>query len=252
MRPGVQLAGGRLRACVIAALVWGAIGCATPAMRAPGVTVVPGRVVALPTDGVVWEMDVDGRRTRFKDASEAAVQNFNDSIAYRLGLHGGHSVAPELLKSWPWATPFGAWSARMMSEIMTERLGRAFVQHESVTDWRYGRALAPWRDRLGADYLLVSTFSEGRNTAGRALSVALTGGYLAARRAMACVVRLEDGWVVWCNMIDLVAPLEQRSGAQAVADTLLTGLLGKPPKKSQPSPRAIPGGRAADPLAPQN
>jgi hypothetical protein len=210
------------------ALLSGALGCATPAMRAPGVQVVPGRLVALPTDGVVWEMDFEGKRTLSKDKSDAAVENFDDSIAYRLSLHGGRSVASETFETWPWATPFRDWSARMMSEIMTERLGRARVQHESVADWRYGRALATWRERLAADYLLVSMFLDGRNTVGRSIAVGFAGGYLAARRAMACVVRMEDGRVVWCNLIEFNARLEQRNGAQAVANSLLGDLLGKP------------------------
>jgi len=247
---GLQVSARCLHRYVGAALVLGAIGCATPAMRAPGVQVVPSRVVALPTDGIVWEMDFDGERTLFKDKSEAAVENFDDSIAHRLSLQGGRSVGPEDLKSWPWATPFREWSARMMSEIMTERLGHSLVQHESVAEWRYGRALATWRDRLAADYLLVSLFFDGRNTAGRTISVTFGGGYLAARRAMACVVRMEDGRVVWCNLIQFSARLDQRRGAQAVANSLLGDLLGKPPSRNPPSPPAAPGGRATDSPSP--
>jgi hypothetical protein len=208
------------------------MGCATPAMRDPSVKVVPERLAAVPTEGVVWEFDSNGKRTISEQGTVAAIKNLDESISYRLWLQGGHSIGTDAFEGFKWAVPFREWSRRMMREIMSERLGHANTKHESVTEWRYGPALASWRDRLGADFLLVSLFLDGRNTTGRNVLVVLGGGTLAARRAMACIVRLEDGRVVWCNLIEFRWLLEQRAGAQGLADSLLKELLGEPPVKA--------------------
>jgi hypothetical protein len=205
-----------------------ALGCATPAMRDVSVKVVPERLVAVPTDGVEWEFDAAGNQTISEEGTAAAIKNVDDSISYRLSLQGGHALEREEFEEFRWSVPFREWSQRMMREIMSERLGRSLTKHESVGEWHYGRALASFRDRLAADFLLVSMFLDGHNTAGRSIGVALGGGYLAARRAIACIVRLEDGRVVWCNLTTIAWDLQQRSGAQGFANSLLLEVLGQP------------------------
>ncbi|HMF39332.1 MAG TPA: hypothetical protein VKQ32_01500, partial [Polyangia bacterium] len=83
------------------------------------------------------------------------------------------------------------------------------------------------------DCLLVSMFLDGRNTAGLSVAVAMVGGTLAARRAMACIVRLEDGRVVWCNLTTFYWDLTQRPGAQGLANLLLKEAIGEPPVKAK-------------------
>ncbi|MEP6652596.1 MAG: hypothetical protein ABJA82_04520 [Myxococcales bacterium] len=203
-------------------------GCATPAMRVPGVQVVPSRVVALPTDGVVWEWDFSGNRVVSEQHTVEAVRNVDNSIDRRLRPLGGRSVAAETLDGLPSVSLFHDWATRMLKEIMAERLGRARSTHESVAEWRYSKELTTWRDELKADFVLVSMFMDGRNTAGRSLAVMFAGGALAARRAITCVVRLQDGRVVWCNLIDFQHPLDEPGGAQLFVHTLLDDLLGSP------------------------
>ena len=131
-----------------------------------------------------------------------------------------------------------------MSDVMNERLGLSPAQHNSVGEWRYGPGLATWRERLGADYLLVSQFLDGRNITGQRVIVASGGGYLAVRRAIACVVRMEDGQVVWCHLIRFNTRVEKRPGAQALANALLFDLLGTAPGMTPPVRGASAGAQA--------
>ncbi len=211
------------------------VGCATPAMRAPGVEIVPRRLIATPTVGVVWQWGAGGKATVFPEGSAAAMKNVDASISYRLGLMGGRTIAKTAFEEYEWAASFRAWSEGMMTEIMAERLGRTAVKHESVADWRYQPTLAAWRDRLAADFLLVSMFLDGSDTTGRSLMVAFRGyGYVAAQRAIACVVRMDDGRVVWCNLIDFGFSPLRAFGAQEIADQLLVDMpaIGVPPTAS--------------------
>ena len=208
-----------------------AVGCGT-AMRDRSVQIVPRRIIAAPTVGAVWEWDFNGKMTIFEEPSVAAMKNLDDSINYRLGQHGGHAFSRPAFEALKWAQPFGEWSRRMMGEIRKERMA----------DYRYGRALADWRERLGADFILVSKFSDGRNTAGRTVAITMGGGYLAAKGATACLVQLLDGRVVWCKRTDFIGKLDQRPVAQAVADKLLSDLLGDLDKvaPAAPAPAAAP------------
>jgi hypothetical protein len=213
------------RAAVGIAAALAAVGCATPAMRDPTVKVVSRRLVAAPTDGVVWQWDASDKATVSADGTVTAMRNVDDSINYRLRETGGRAFDRASFDAFKWAAPFREWSERTLSEIMAERLGHAKVKHDSVSAWRYGPALAEWRDRWAADFMLISMFVDGRNTAGRTLLVTMGGGYLAVQRAIACAVQLADGRVVWCNMVTFASDLQQRDGAQVLADQLLLEVL---------------------------
>jgi hypothetical protein len=201
-------------------------GCATPAMQVPGVTVASHRLASLPSDGTVWDFDVSGNRTIDHAASVEARKNVDESIAYRLSQHGGHSFSDATMDHLLYAESFQEWALDAMGDIMAERLGRAEKKHVTVGDWRYRRSLGAWRTTLRADFVVVSMFLYGRNTAGRAFSVAIGGGTYAAQRAIFCVVHLQTARMVWCKLdATLSYPLTIRAGAQVVADGLLERML---------------------------
>ena len=162
----------------------------------------------------------------------AAVRNVDNSIEQRLRPHGGRSVTAEALNGLPYASLFHDWTTKTLKQIMMERLGRAEATHQSVAEWRYNQSLTAWREELEADFVLVSMYMDGRNTAGRSIAVAFAGGSFAARRAIACVVRMEDGRVVWCNFTDFYRALDSPGGAEILVHSLLGELLGSPFKSS--------------------
>jgi hypothetical protein len=228
VKPSLRLAAaiGQQRASinsrVVAAIVASAVGCVTPAMRVSGVQVVPSRILALPADGIVWHMDAAREGPMWGEKTATAIANVDDAVRYRLSLFGGRSVEPETFRTWAWAASFQQWIDRTMSEIMSERLGQPPVRHASVAEWRYGSSLASWREYLGADYLLVSRFFDGRNSPDGRITVPV-------RHAMTCMVRVEDGVVVWCNLIRYHTRIDRPKGAQAVVNALLFDLLGALP-----------------------
>jgi hypothetical protein len=217
----------RLRALWILAAMCSGLGCAsTPAMRDGSVQIVPRRLVAVPSDGVVFEFDIHEKRTLHEDQSAQARKNLDASITRRLSVYGGRFVDDNTMGTLKYAAKFHVWTLDMFGDIMAERLGRTYTKHKSVSDWRFSPGLESWRSALGADFVLVSLFIHGRDTTGRAVAVAFVGGSKAARRAISCVVQLKDGRVVWCNFIDShLWNLTVPAGAQALADSLLGDML---------------------------
>jgi len=202
-------------------------GCvATPAMNYPGTQVASSRLAALPSEGVVWNYDFYGQRTVDSAAELKAKQNFDDSITYRVRRHGGRSFWAASVVGLGHARAFRSWVVDTLAEIMEERLAASKQQHETVGDFRFSHSLESWRSPLDADFVLVTLFLDGHNTAGRLLAVGVGSGHLAAQRAIACAVHLRSARVVWCNFDPAVnRDLMQRRGAQEEVDLLLGEML---------------------------
>jgi hypothetical protein len=210
----------------ILTLIVAGTGCATlPAMSDPSVQIVPGRLAAFPSYGGSFLLGFAGP-TFQGDQSVDARKNVDDAINYRLARSGGHSFLPGTVAALEHATEFFHWSHRMLSDVTLERVGSREREHRhrSVADWRFPRNLASWRTTLSADFVLVSMFYEGTDTVARAAMPGFAGGK-AARRAISCVVQLDDGRVVWCQLVErFYSDLGSRAGAQELVDKLLRGL----------------------------
>ncbi|HTB57836.1 MAG TPA: hypothetical protein VLC06_08180 [Polyangia bacterium] len=121
---------------------------------------------------------------------------------------------------------FVEWSARSMEEIILELLGKSQQDHASVAEFKYRGDLRIWSRSLAADYLLISYFVNGYDTRARATSRTATEH--AARRALACIVDLGDGRIVWCRFTDAQTDFVlSRDGAQEVVDRLLDAMLAR-------------------------
>jgi hypothetical protein len=208
---------------VLAALA----SCATPPrMEDPGVRVIPARLAAFPSLGQSFMLDVAKDATVDTDQSIDTRKNVDDAINFRVAAHGGRSFLARTVAQLEHATEFSHWSRRMLNQVILERVDKDVPRHRSVADWAFPGSLASWRTTLSADFVLVSQFYEGTETVGRAALSTFAGGDRAARRAIACVVQLEDGRVVWCKFVGrFYSDLRTRAGAQELVDKLLDKML---------------------------
>jgi len=216
-----------------------ATGCINgPEMQYPETQVASRRLAALPTEALAWTYDFYGTRTLDQKRSLEIKRNIDDSITYRVRRRGGRSFTAASIEELPHAQAFRGWAVDTLTEIVNERVTYSNAKHESVGDWRFPHRLSSWRSRLDADFVLITLFLDGHNTAGRAVAVAVGGGSMAARRAIGRVVHLQSSRVVWCNLDDMTQELDQRFGAQEEVDRLLDEMLSQGEKAPLEAPPA--------------
>jgi hypothetical protein len=200
-------------------------GCAGPSMSI-GARIPTSRLAAMPAIGETFEYGVDGTLRPRDDMAARAAETINDSINYRLHVHGARMFTWDVIRTLPNEHDFVEWSAHSMEQIILELLGKSARDHASVADFRYRADLSTWRRSLAADYLLISYFINGYDTRARASSWTATEH--AARRALACIVQLSDGRIVWCWFTDAQTDVVlTRDGAQEVVDRLLEAMLAR-------------------------
>jgi hypothetical protein len=105
---------------------------------------------------------------------------------------------------------------------------------------------------LDADHVMLTRFSEGYDADGTKLRASSTTGI---NWAIACVLRLEDGALVWCSVHHTAhTNLANRRGAQKAVNYLLDPMLalipGTQPRTNEPAvaAQADAGADAADEL----
>lgn len=189
-----------------------------------GARIPTSRLAAMPAIGETFSLDVDGAFISQDDMAARAAQSIDDSINYQLHAHGARMFNWDVVRKLPNAHDFVEWSAHSMEQIILELLGKSNQEHASVADFRYRGDLGIWRQTLAADYLLISYFINGYDTRARASS--WTVATHAARRALACIVNLSDGRIVWCRFTDAATEsVLSRDGAQGIVDRLLEAML---------------------------
>jgi hypothetical protein len=212
-----------MRRCLVTlAVAVAAAGCAGPSLSV-GARIPSSRLAAIPASGAIFAFDADGTFIPRDELTARAAQSIDDSINYRLHVHGARMFSWEDVRKLPDAHAFEEWSAHSMREIILELVGKSQQEHASVADFRYRGDLGIWRRDLAADYLLISYFINGYDTRARASS--WTTSEHAARRALACIVDLSDGRIVWCRFTDKTRDVLSRDGAQEVVDQLLDAML---------------------------
>jgi hypothetical protein len=226
---------GRL-AMTVAALVTLSLACVTgPALRDPQARIAPARLAALPTQVDAFTWGAQGQRVGDHELTETVRRNVDDSINYRLLQHGGRTFASAATARLDQFAAFYHWSWRAMHEIMAERSGQQPTTHRSVAEWKFPREITSWQSALKADFVLVSFVLYGTRGADfcsdrsvpfcgtAAEGSGLTGS---GSRAIACIVALNDGRVVWCNFIpNNSVAMQERPAAQSAVDVLLGDLL---------------------------
>ena len=212
------------------------LACATgPALRDLQARIAPARLAALPTQVDAFTWGPGGRHVGDHELTEIVRRNVDDSINYRLLPQGGRMFASAATARLDQFAAFYHWSWRAMHEIMAERLGQEPATHRSVAEWRFAGSISSWQPMLKADFVLVSFVlygTRGRDFGAAAAdverSVAAEGSGLtgSGSRAIACIVALNDGRVVWCNFIpNNSVAMEERPAAQSAVDVLLGDVL---------------------------
>ena len=200
------------------------------------------RLAALPTQGRIFVVGPQAGRDADADLSATVRTNVDDSINYLVHQHGGHVFGSAATAQLEHFTEFYNWSWRAMHEIVAERLGNVPAAHRSVAEWRFPGDLTSWRPVLNSDFVLVSFIlyvwrPPGFHYPSPALAVgeiikesndppdstSITG---ASSRAIACVVAIDGGHIVWCNFIpNNSVTMQERPAAQSAVDVLLDDML---------------------------
>jgi hypothetical protein len=222
----------------VATTVLAALGlaCTTgPELRDPRARIATTRLAALPTQAKAYVVGPRGRRISDEAFSQTVRGNVDDSINYLVHQHGGHVFGSAATARLDHFNEFYHWSWDALNEIMAERLGKESATHRSVAEWRFPRDITSWRPVLNADFALVSFFLYAyqgddlhwpRIDLERAMvddTTSLTG---AGSRAIACIVALDGGQMVWCNFIpNNSVRMQERPAAQSAVDVLLGDML---------------------------
>ena len=121
------------------------------------------------------------------------------------------------------------WGRRTLNEIRRQLDGTMPPRRHRVDEYFFDGDTTDIQDSLNADFLLLSLFLDGRNTAGRKVKNFFTppGGtaHSARREALACVVRLVDGRIVACSFATPPSRLDDGKTAQTFVNSLLASLL---------------------------
>jgi len=239
---------------VVAVLATLGLACASgPELRDPQARIAAKRLAALPTQGKITVVGPEGGADADQELSTTVRKNVDDSINYLVHQHGGHVFGREATLSLEHYTEFENWSWHAMHQIIAERLGKAPAAHRSVAEWRFPGDLASWRPVLNSDFVLVSFIlytyrppkfhpdavllaqinpylamgellvKESQQPQEPPDSTSITG---AGSRAIACVVAIDGGRIVWCNFIpNNSVTMQERPAAQSAVDVLLTDML---------------------------
>jgi hypothetical protein len=224
-------------------------------MRAPGL-VLPVRRLAVMAPSVQIDEDTVSGSVYRPDWTAAGRRNVEQALRVWAADSGARYFdATDMVDINLPYEQFRKWSQETMLGIALRSEGHAFHERKSVTDWRFPRNLGSWQVRLEADYVLTVLFLDGHMSGGMAaLTVlgAMAGGYMEFRQVgMACLVRLADGTVVWCERrFDQSGDLRMPPRAHAALKPLVQSVLRtdreiqwtllpaapKPPASPEPAP----------------
>jgi hypothetical protein len=223
-----------------------AVGC-VPAltMRAPNVQVVPSRLAVVPANVDVAELTFDGLvpHPQWTAAAEGNVDAVLEGVAV---ANGASVVDPNVLTDAEVSyDDFLDWSERALIQISLCLQEKGCPEdRRSVAQWSFRGGLESWRPLLNADFVLVVLLRDSHESTGKAIANFFTMVQVHAQQTgIACVVRLSDGQIVWCeHRIDGYGDLREVSPAHTAVDRLVRGLFPirklhvRPPRPRVPPP----------------
>jgi len=202
-------------------------GCA-PAFqrRAQNLTVLPPRIVSLPALTMATELSFNDNYTPQDQWADAMAKALDPQIQRWVTGNRGHSFVDEGATVPAVYPAFRRWTSVALVEIAAQMLGRADFKLYSVDKWGVNRDLTRVRERLDADFALVTLFRDTRRTGGHVVAAVLTGQhYYFLQVGIACLVDLQSGQMVWCNALaDRWADLSVPENATKAVGDLLTDL----------------------------
>jgi hypothetical protein len=224
-------------------LIGGAIAGCVPAlaMRETNIVIGSAAMAVAPSHVEIYELSTDGLAPR-KDWTTSGTKNVDAVLGDLAKANGATVLVPEAVAGTdvPYEQ-FRRWSQLALLQISDRVEGRGNLKTNSVTEWTLGRSLEPWRGPLHSDFILSVLFMDAHESGGRiamnVLAGAAGGGGVrvnARQTGIACVVRLRDARIVWCqHKVDPYGDLRQPRTAHQAIDKLLGELL---PLGARPAP----------------
>ncbi len=183
---------------------WGLllVGCGYSAQnRLPDIAVSPTRVAAAPVTIVAYELDAFGKRTNCPDCEVQMATGIVPEMTKLVSAAGGRVIRSADVESHSRLfNSLHAWGTIAAMEIAAQLLGRTSYGRQSVGEWRFHKDLAPLREDLGADFVMIMAFREGFETGGRVIASMIGGMHTYWRQVgVVCIADLRDGRMVWCE-----------------------------------------------------
>jgi hypothetical protein len=92
------------------------------------------------------------------------------------------------------------WGSTSSLQIAAQMGGVRNYGAHSIAEWKLPLDFKPLREATGAEYVLFVRIQDLRESTGRKVANAFTGGYtFFMREAVACVADLARGEMVWCH-----------------------------------------------------
>jgi hypothetical protein len=200
--------------------------------RAQNVSVVPARIVSLPTYTDAYELGLGADPKPLGTWATTMAERLNPEIDRWVIGNRGHNFHDEGATVPAVYPKFRRWTIRALPEIAAQATGKADFKLYSVDKWGFGQDLGKVRERLDADFVLVTWFKDTRRTGGHQVAYVLSGvHFYYLQVGVACLVDLASGTMAWCNAKsdaswgDLAVP----ANADKAVSELLTDLY-YPPK----------------------
>ena len=178
----------------------------------------------MPPVAIVYSLGFSGDRETEDEPSDEITSDLSPYLRDIMETNGVRVASPEALNAC--CSPCGRlikWGVIATMEIGAQKVQvRNFGEH-SVTGWRFRGDLSAIRQKLDADFLLLTVFKQARETSGRKVGNFFAGGYTIGKQIdVACITDLRDGQMVWCAaMKDDSNDLGEQGRARTVMAKLL-------------------------------
>ncbi len=161
------------------------IACIPPAFqrRAQNVTVVPARIASLPAYTMAFEIGFAADPKPLDAWAAEMAKTLEPEIDRWVVGNRGHRFDDEGATVPAVYPKFRRWTAIALPEIAAAATNRADFKLYSVDKWGINQDLRRVRERLDADFVLVTWFKDTRRT----------GGHVASRRADRDALLLPSG-----------------------------------------------------------
>ena len=160
----------------------------------------PARIVALPALTDAYELGFGADAKPLAPWAAEMAERLDPEIDRWVAGNRGHGFDDEGATVPPVYPKFRRWTTLALPEIAAQAIGKADFKLYSVDKWGFGQDLRKVRERLDADFVLVSWFKDTRRTPGHVVG-GVVGGvhYYYLQVGIACLVDLERGTMAWCN-----------------------------------------------------
>lgn len=227
----------RAAAAFLLVLLWAGPGIAAAQSKlAPGFQTMPpkARIVVMPTDIELYSISAGGIPEPKADWTDAASRHFRAALQKHKRSLGVESVELSERDADDFAEA-NALHAAIARAIAMHHFGPSLLHlptKDGKLDWSLGEAVAPIKQKTGADYALFSwirdSYASGERVA-TMIGLALLGIYVpgGVQIGYASLVELDTGRVLWFNrLVRQTGDLREAEKAEETVARLLSDFPG--------------------------